>query len=255
MKDENEVKILDHGYLRICETWGSDEMIVETARMSTGKGFLGWGTPHSVACKSHMEAGMACICDAKTGDEKLLRFLYENRHSTPFEFAGATIEVQAPIMCFREWHRHRTQSYSERSARYAPLPAFDYIPTPERVMVNSTGGNKQAGAQKGSEDLTLESALEWLGELADAYEHSERVYQSGLRRGVPKELARLPNTVGRYSTMRASTDLRNWLAFTTLRCAPNAQQEIRLYAEAALTALRVSFPRTVALFEELRRGP
>lgn len=93
------------------------------------------------------------------GDEKLLRHLYEAHHASPFEFAGMTIDVQAPIMCFREWHRHRTQSYSERSARYAPLPALDYLPTPERCMMLSKQ-NKQAGALKGSEELTLESALE-----------------------------------------------------------------------------------------------
>jgi thymidylate synthase ThyX len=135
------------------------------------------------------------------------------------------------------------------------LPALDYMPTPERVMANTAGGNKQAGALRGAEELTLESALAGLSELADLYEHSERCYQGLPRRGFAKELARLANTVGRYSTMRASTDLRNWLAFTTLRCSPGAQQEIRLYADAALAVLRRSFPRTVALFDELRRGP
>lgn len=249
-----ERQILDHGYLKVVEVWGSDEMIVESARMSTGKGFLGWGPSHTPECSAHDREGMACFCGGIPGDEKLLRFLYENKHSTPFEFAGMTIEVQAPLMVFREWHRHRTQSYSERSARYAPLPDSNYLPTPARMMI-AGGGNKQAGSVKGSEELTYESSLEWLAELADVYEHAERVYQSGLRRGVPKELARLPVPVGRYSTMRATTDLRNWLAFTTLRSAPGAQFEIRQYSFNIESALSLFFPRTMELFRDLRRGP
>ncbi len=233
---DNEVKVLDHGYLRVLESWGSDEFIIESARVSTNKGFLGWGTPD------------------EPGDEKLLRFLYEKKHSTPFEFAGLTIEVQAPIMVFREWHRHRTQSYSEMSARYTPLPDCNYFPTPERCLIVNAK-NKQAGKLAGSDDLTHESVLEWLQELSDTYEHCERTYQSGLKRGIPKELARLPVPVGRYSRMRASTDLRNWLGFATLRAVPDAQAEIRQYAEALVMQLAVNFPRTTELFLEFKRGP
>lgn len=226
------IQLLGSGYLKVVETWGSDAQIIESARMSTAKGFMGWGPKE----------------DGSPGDEKLLRFLYENQHSTPFEFSGMTVEVQAPIMVFREWHRHRTQSYSELSARYTPLPADDYIPTVDRLLINSAT-NKQAGTASGAETLTLESALEWQTELAGAYEHAERVYQSGLKRGVPKELARLPVPVGRYSRMRAQANLRNWLGFLTLRTAPNAQWEIRQYADALAGELRVAFPRTMDLFD------
>jgi len=92
-------------------------------------------------------------------------------------------------------------------------------------------------------------------ELADVYEHAERVYQSGMARGVPKELARLCVPVGRYSTMRASTDLRNWLAFAALRLPKTAQYEIRVYAEAVGTLLAERFPRTWALFNIVASGP
>ncbi len=105
--------ILDHGYLLPIESWGSDERIIEAARMSTGKGFLGWGERHEVTCPSTQPKsdgsafGGACDCQPKPGDEKLLKYLYDNRHHTPFEMAGLIIEVQAPIMVFREWHRQR----------------------------------------------------------------------------------------------------------------------------------------------------
>lgn len=261
MPNPNEKhRVLDNGYTQLIEGWGSDERIVEAARMSTNKGFLGWGPRFECTECGSTDAGpcqqavigssFACPKKQVAGDEKLLRFLYENAHHTPFEMAGMTIEVQAPIMVFREWHRHRTQSYNELSARYTPLPNENYVPSVERVMLFADGSNKQAGTIKGAETLTLDSALAWLRDLADVYEHAERVYQDGLRRGVPKELARLPVPVGRFSRMRASANLRNWLGFLTLRSAPNAQWEIRKYAEHVGVYIAESFPRTWELFSE-----
>lgn len=226
--------VLDHGYIKVIGTWGSDEQIIEAARMSTGKGFNGWGTPE------------------EPGDEKLLAFLWNNRHATPFEMAGATIEVQAPIFVFREWHRHRTQSYNEMSARYVPLPDVNYIPSVERLMIGSDGKNKQAGTIAGAEALTIEGAERFRAALTLMYAEQEAMYRDALRDGVPKELARVHLPVGRYSRMRASANLRNWLAFLTLRSTaknPAAQWEIRQYADAAHAMFSEAFPRTLALFD------
>lgn len=114
--------------------------------------------------------------------------------------------------------------------------------------------NKQASSVAGSSMLTLESTSEWLDELSGAYEHLQMVYQSGLRRGIPKELARLPVPVARYSRMRASANLRNWLAFLSLRMDPKAQWEIRQYAFAVGNVLRRNFPRTWELFSNMSNG-
>jgi thymidylate synthase (FAD) len=116
--------VLDNGYVRLVEAWGSDERIVEAARMSTAKGFLGWG-PKCRACgdafdgperacpqpagKPYVDAGRGGHVFDAPGDEKLLQFLWDKQHATPFEMAGLTIEVKAPLVVFREWHRHRTQ--------------------------------------------------------------------------------------------------------------------------------------------------
>ncbi len=229
-----KMQILDHGYLKLIETWGSDERIVEAARMSTNKGFLGWGTAE------------------KPGDEKLLRYLNEHHHDTPFEMAGLIIEVQAPIFVFREWHRHRTQSYNEMSARYTPLPDVNYVPTVERCLIVQAG-NKQAGSVV--DGLTHYEVLAWLDRLEESYTLAESVYQQGLDLGIPKELARCPVPVARYSRMRASANLRNWLAFLTLRsdCVPSgkfAQWEIRQYANAVGGLIQEAFPRTFELFCE-----
>lgn len=222
-----ERPVLDHGFVSFVESWGSDEGIVEAARMSTARGFLGWGTPD------------------EPGDEKLLRHLKEHRHESPFEQAGMTIRVQAPIFVFREWHRHRTQSYNEHSARYAPLPPLNYLPDIGRVCKQSKS-NKQSSA----EPLDPAAAQAWLDALDYFYESAESLYQHGLQLGVARELARLCIPVGRYSRMQASANLRNWLAFLTLRDAVGAQWEIRQYAIVVRELLVEKFPRTMELFDE-----
>ncbi len=265
---------LDHGYCALVETWGSDERIIEAARMSTNKGFQGWG-----AQRVEGEDCTGCDGRGKTddrgspirgqpffdtkdcstcggdgvkrapGDEKLLGYLYRNKHSTPFEMAGLTIEVKAPIFVFRQWHRHRTQSYNEMSARYTPLPNQNYIPTVERLMANATK-NKQAGKVAGAGDLTEDDARIFQQQLERQYTAAEETYQDALRQGVPKELARLGLPVARYSRMRASANLRNWLGFLTLRLDPHAQYEVRVYAEAIGAFIQNAFPRTWELFIE-----
>lgn len=256
------MQILDHGYVKLVETWGSDERIIEAARMSTQKGFEGWGGAPCPACikeerfaadilfrtlELQQEAKKTCICKGSgttTGDEKLLEYLWKNNHATPFEMAGMIIEVQAPIFIFREWHRHRTQSYNEASARYAPLPDLNYVPTVDRLMM-SGGSNKQA---QGSKPLTKVDAEGMQAAIEVNYESCQFDYEGLLADGCPKELARLVLPVGRYSKMRASANLRNWLSFLTLRADSKAQWEIQEYARAVADLVEEHFPRTYALF-------
>lgn len=257
-------KILDHGYLEYVEHYGSDERIIEAARMSTGKGFLGWepgvcptceGTGNdrerlkdiqTLAYKCHDCGGTGKI----PGDMGLLRRLWVKKHATPFEMAGLIVEVQAPIMVFREWHRHRTQSYNEMSARYTPLPDLNYVPSVERLLMNQGTKNRQAGTIPDAGVLTPGHAEEYRRALEDMWKAQQSMYETALKIGVPKELARVHLGVGRYSRMRASANLRNWLGFLTLRMAEDAQWEIRQYANEVGVLVGKLFPRTWSLFME-----
>jgi thymidylate synthase (FAD) len=249
-----EIQVLDHGYVKLIESWGSDERVIESARMSTGKGFVEWGPRHSQSCgyiDADNDPQPRCTCGQNTpGDEKLLKFLWDNSHGTPFEMAGITIEVKAPIFVLREWHRHRVPfGYNEMSSRYVPLPDENYVPTVDRLFTVSKE-NRQAGTVAGSDTLTEERARLWLDALDTAYAQAESVYRMGLQFGIPKELARLPVPVARYSRMRATSNLRGWLGFLKLRCAVGAQWEIRQYANEVTEIVRERFPRTYAVARE-----
>ena len=137
------------------------------------------------------------------------------------------------------------------SARYTPLPDVNYVPTIERMLVNSKT-NKQAGTVAGAAELTPEKAQQFRESWIAMYAGAQKLYELALEAGVPKELARIHLPVGRYSRMRASSNLRGWLAFLTLRAAPAAQFEIRAYALALHDMLVEKFPRTLSLFDEKR---
>lgn len=256
------MKVLDEGYVIPIESWGSEERIIEAARMSTGKGFQGWGG-RCQECDGLGEVSDGCagmttcpVCQGNkvlpSRDEKLLSYLYNNHHDTPFEMAGLIIEVKAPIFVFREWHRHRTQSYNEMSARYIPLPDENYCPTIERIVQGAAANkNKQAS---GVVPLDESKIHEWLETLQASYDQAQLAYELGLAIGIPKELARLPVPVARYSRMRASANLRNWLGFLTLRDHSGAQWEIRQYAIQVAAIIAEKFPRTYELYERKNHG-
>lgn len=275
-----KINVLDHGYVEFIEAWGHGKSgedhvlgqscqtrdfecgIIEGARQSTQGSFRGW---KGVECSCPDGYGPDKIfkkpianfhhlpdCKYKPGDEDLLEFLYSHKHFTPFEFAGMVIEVQAPIFVFREWHRHRTQSYNEMSARYAPLPDLYYIPDRNNVIQRTVdaGKNKQATGIRLTSDLLEagKNTTEWLDQLQHLYQEAEATYKAALDSGIPKELARLCMPVGHYSRMRASANLRNWLQFLTLRCDPAAQWEIRQFAAAVAQIVERFFPKTYDLW-------
>lgn len=261
------VKVLDHGYVQLIDKMGNDESIVEAARMSTGKGFISWdpydrcdncalviaraggkplpfgegkvGAANASDCSPHKWVG------APNGDVGLLDTLWRKKHATPFEMGELVIEVQAPIMVFREWHRHRTQSYNEFSARYAMMPNLHYLPARERMQKQSTT-NKQGSEEALGEVFSTSARNDLANEQQDIYDNYESLVEDGLA----KEVARINTPVSRYSKMRAKGNIRNWFQFLNLRMRPDAQWEIRMYANEVGKIIQSIWPKTYALFEE-----
>jgi thymidylate synthase (FAD) len=221
------IPLLDHGYVKLIGHYGTEETVIESARMSTGKGFEGWDK-----------------------DARLLEFLYRNGHMSPFEMCDLTVEVQSPIFVVREWQRHRTFSYNELSARYARMPDLHYVPTKERVAKQSSTNKQSSGGA-----LCETEANEFRAAIQEQQERIYEYYTDAMNHlGVAREIARINTPVSRYTRMRVKGNLRNWLQFLALRLPENAQYEIRVYAEAVASIVKELWPRTYELFEEWTLG-
>lgn len=226
-----QVPVLDHGYIKLIDHMGSDEAIVDAARMSTGKGFISWD-PYP---------------GREDGDEGFLEFLLKNNHTSPFEMGELVIEVQAPIFVYREWHRHRTQSYNELSARYTQMPNLHYLPTLSRMKKQSKTNKQSTSEEKlANDDIVMDIFTTMKEQQDEVY----GTYDKWVEMGLAKEVARVNTPVSRYSRMRAKANLLNWLKFLNLRMRPNAQLEIRCYANVVANIISQIWPRTYRLFEE-----
>jgi thymidylate synthase (FAD) len=215
-------KVLDSGWVRLVDHMGSDLSIVRAARVSYD---AAW------------RAG-----EDEASDTRLIRYLWKNHHTTPFESVTFTFEVYAPIFVFRQWHRHRTQSYNELSGRYRELPEIYYLPE-EKDVGSQSAKNKQGRSLDSAE---RKDAIDRIGaHCRKAFE----LYRSLLAEGWPRELARMILPLNTYSHMFATMNLLNLFRFLTLRADEHAQMEIRAYANAMLVLIREIVPVAVEAWE------
>ncbi|NTF32338.1 FAD-dependent thymidylate synthase [Rhizobium skierniewicense] len=228
MKNET-IDVLDHGLIRLVDSMGSDLSVVRAARVS-----------YDAAWRAGNDTG---------SDERLIKRLWKDRHTSPFEAVEFQFEIKAPIFVFRQWHRHRTWAFNELSARYRELPEEFYIPDPSNIGVQSET-NKQGRSLTG--EMVEAERREEMEKLRRQCEQSFDLYRQLLGNGWPRELARSVLPVSTYSHMFAKVDLRNLLGFLDLRCDPHAQYEIRVYAEALLTLAEQVAPVCIAAWKEGR---
>jgi thymidylate synthase (FAD) len=182
-------------------------------------------------------------------DKKLLFYLLRNAHTSPFEMCEFKFRVRAPLVTYWQWVRHRTfhyQSANAQSGRYTPFEETDfYVPSVWRKQSKS---NKQAS--EGELDPEVNAAL--MDKLAAFYEQSYRLYEEALNAGVSKEMARLflPG-FSVYYTWVIKVDALNLMNWIRLRMAPDAQYEIRAYAEAIYEYyFKALLPWTAEAFEK-----
>jgi thymidylate synthase (FAD) len=178
-------------------------------------------------------------------DAKLIMYLLKNQHTSPFEHVTFTFEVKAPIFVFRQWHRHRTWSFSEISARYSELPEEFYVPALDQITTQSTSNKQQRTHEQHSEAAMIAQIID--GQCADAFVAYHRL----LGMGCPRELARGVLPVNTYSRMFATIDLHNLLGFLRLRDHGHAQFEVRVYAQAMRDLIKSIVPVTHAAFTAL----
>lgn len=221
--------VLDHGLVRLVDYMGSDVAISRAARVS-----------YNAAWRAGADAG---------SDERLIRRLWADKHTSPFESVEFQFEVTAPIFVFRQWHRHRTWSFSEISGRYSELPEEFYVPDADKIGKQSKD-NMQAREIGNDPPEDRESLAREV--MADTAREAFRAYHGLLSAGVPRELARTVLPLSTYSHMFAKVDLLNLLKFLSLRDHPDAQYEIQVYASAMLDLIRPVVPVAVAAWEDGR---
>lgn len=217
--------MLDHGFIRLVDHMGSDLSIARNARVS-----------YDAEWRAGEDSG---------SDSRLINYLYKHGHNTPFEAVTFTFDIKAPIFVFRQWHRHRTQSYNELSARYRELPEEFYIPEINQITTQSSD-NKQMR----TEELNTNADAIRRG-ILDQNKAAFGTYKELLNAGCPRELARSVLPVGTYSHMFATMNLHNLFGFLKERLHEHAQYEIRVYAEAMLKLIEPIVPVAV---ESFRKG-
>ena len=232
------IPILDHGFIRVVDYMGDDSSIVQSARVSYGKGTKKVST-----------------------DSGLIKYLMRHRHSTPFEMCEIKYHVKLPIFVARQWIRHRTANVNEYSARYSILDKEFYLPSKENLAAQSTS-NRQ-GRGKVINGKQADNILEILKKDAEqTYNNYETMlnerYDGTIideeNQGLARELARMNLTLNTYTQWYWKTDLLNLLNFLSLRADSHAQYEIRAYAQAMTETLKKWVPITFEAFMDYRVG-
>lgn len=199
-----KIAVLDQGFVRVIDYMGSDQSIVQAARVSYGR-------------------GTKTVKD----DRELIRYLMRHDHTSPFEMCEIKLHLRVPMDCWRQWIRHRTASVNEYSTRYSI--AID------AAQATTPGGWRQQAVRnrQGSEGFLDETAgAELSREEAGLQEHCRRVYTRRLELGVAREQARKDLPLATYTEAYWKIDLHNLMNFLALRLDAKAQHEIRSYAEA-----------------------
>jgi thymidylate synthase (FAD) len=232
------IPVLDHGFVRVIDYMGDDTSIVQSARVSYGKGTKKVST-----------------------DEGLIRYLMRHWHSTPFEMCEIKYHVKLPIFIARQWIRHRTANVNEYSARYSILDKEFYIPAKEQLSAQATNNRQGRG-----DLITGQQADEVLKILKDdavrTYDNYEKMLNERFdgtiidekKSGLARELARMNLTLNSYTQWYWKTDLLNLMNFLFLRGDSHAQYEIRVYAEKMLDTVKKWVPITHAAFLDYRVG-
>jgi len=216
------IDVLNLGHVGLVEHMGTDLAISRAARVSYN-------------------------AEPREEDAGLIRYLLKNKHTSPFEAVVFTFDVKAPIFVYRQWHRHRTWSYNELSARYKELPNEWYVPLAETIGVQSETNKQARIIDTSKEDRGRMAAMQL--QIDAACDHAFKVYEALLADGCPREVARIVLPLATYSHMFATVDLHNLFHFIRLRADSHSQWEIQQYANAMLELITPIVPNAVEAFK------
>ncbi|MDA3835262.1 MAG: FAD-dependent thymidylate synthase [Spirochaetales bacterium] len=219
---DKEFPVLDKGFVRLVDYLGSDQRIVQSARVSYAGG-----------TKTYRR------------DKGLIDYLLRNDHTSPFEQVNFTFHIKMPIFVARQWIRHRTARVNEISGRYSVMSDECYIPEGSAVALQSED-NKQG---RSPEFVSAELQGKVLQLLTDEQQRSYKSYQDLLEMGIARELSRINLPLSLYTQWYWQMDLHNLFHFLRLRMDAHAQYEIRVYAEQIFELIKAVCPIACEAFE------
>ncbi|GAB6188449.1 FAD-dependent thymidylate synthase [Marinitoga arctica] len=215
----NEVNVLDKGFVKLIDIFGSDLRAVQAARVSYAGDLKG---------------------DKR--DKKLLFYLMEHKHHSPFEHQVFTFHIKTPIFVARQWMRHRIGSYNEISRRYTTKYAEEFY-IPNHIRIQDTK-NKQ-GSVKTNDKHMEHKAIDVINYT---YDYLLNTYNKLLEMGVAREMARMILPVGQYTQFYWTVNTRSLMNFLNLRADSHAQWEIQQYAIALAKIFEEKLPWTYEAF-------
>lgn len=168
-------------------------------------------------------------------DVKLMHFLAEHQHMTPFEYQHATFLIECPLFIRSQIHRHRTFAYNEISRRYTSENLEFWIPDQFRGQAKD---NKQASDGLISTPEIADKIMRQTSGDALAY------YEKLLEMGVARELARAVLPQSLLTRFYMGGTLRNWAHFIELRRDAHAQYEVQVIANRVADELRKLWPES-----------
>lgn len=219
---DQEIKVLDHGFVRLVDYMGGDARIVQTARVSYGEG-----------TKTVRE------------DAGLIDYLLRHQHTSPFEHVVLELHCKMPVFVARQWIRHRTARLNEISGRYSVMKDEFYVPRPEQISLQSENNKQGRSTAEVPPELQQKVINLLRRDQGSAYASYEELINDGLAR----ELARINLPVSLYTQWYWQMDLHNLLHFIRLRADSHAQWEIQQYARAIGQIARAVAPMAYDSFE------
>ena len=227
-------EVLDNGYVRLVNSWGTELDIVNAARVSYDKESI----------------------ELTEKDDSLINFLVKHKHDSTLRHCGFTFEVYAPLMVARQWYKHAVSSthvedqlgWNESSRRYVTENEEFYIPSGDEWR------SKPENSKQGSGDLLGSDIGGWFtNKLFDTVEAGNKLYQQAMEAGIAPEQARLfLPAYGMYVRWRWTVSLNSALHFLTLRQGHGAQSEIVDYADVVGELVKEKFPITTQAWELYR---
>lgn len=217
--------------VELIDYMGTELRIVEAAQVSTKGAFNApTKTPGIKAWwKRITHQGGWSLSKGTRPNPGLVKWLYRERHASPFEHCVMTFRIEAPIFITREILRHRISSFNEESGRYKVLKGVFYAPASWR-KIKQVGkvGNYEFVAGSGRQKLLVRVAtrlspkLSWLS------------YQLMITAGVSREIARIVLPVSTYSSLYYTANLRSILNFLSLRVDWGEKAAVRSHPQAEI---------------------